>query len=77
MSIIYVTGDTHGQTDWEKLNMDQFPQQKSMTKVEQIQSIKYGVSQASVGGRRRFLHHVDREVDEKHIALYQNVDKIV
>ena len=36
MPSIYVTGDTHGQIDWEKLNMHQFPQQKSMTKEDII-----------------------------------------
>ena len=34
MPSIYVTGDTHGQIDWGKLNMDNFPQQKNMTKED-------------------------------------------
>ena len=31
---IYITGDTHGQIDWGKLNTDNFPQQKRMTKED-------------------------------------------
>ena len=31
---IYITGDTHGQIDWGKLNTENFPQQKRMTKED-------------------------------------------
>ena len=28
--MFYITGDTHGTTDWEKLNTSNFPEQKAM-----------------------------------------------
>ena len=29
--MFYITGDTHGMTDWEKLNTTNFPEQKYMS----------------------------------------------
>ena len=33
---IYITGDTHGQHDWSKLNTENFPAQKTMTKDDLV-----------------------------------------
>ena len=34
--MIYVTGDTHGMIDWEKLNTTEFPEQKSLTRDDYV-----------------------------------------
>ena len=34
--MIYVTGDTHGTIDWEKLNTTRFPEQKDLTKDDYL-----------------------------------------
>ena len=34
MPRIFVTGDTHGQLSWSKLNMDNFPEQKKLTRED-------------------------------------------
>ena len=34
--MIYITGDTHGTTDWEKINTLHFPEQKQMTKKDYL-----------------------------------------
>ena len=34
--MIYITGDTHGTIDWEKLNTTRFPEQKDLTKDDYL-----------------------------------------
>ena len=34
--MIYITGDTHGMIDWEKLNTTRFPEQKQLTKDDYL-----------------------------------------
>ena len=34
--MIYITGDTHGTTDWEKINTSRFPEQKELTKDDYL-----------------------------------------
>ena len=34
--MIYVTGDTHGMIDWEKINTREFPEQKSLTRDDYV-----------------------------------------
>ena len=34
--MIYITGDTHGMEDWEKINTTNFPMQKSLTKNDYL-----------------------------------------
>ena len=34
--MIYITGDTHGMEDWEKLNTKNFPEQKELTKDDYL-----------------------------------------
>ena len=29
--MIYITGDTHGMIDWEKINTTRFPEQRDLT----------------------------------------------
>jgi len=36
MSRIFITGDTHGMIDWEKLNTTRFPEQKNLTKDDYL-----------------------------------------
>jgi hypothetical protein len=35
-TMIYITGDTHGMIDWEKLNTTEFPEQKSLTRDDYV-----------------------------------------
>lgn len=34
--MIYITGDTHGTADWEKINTSNFPEQKELTKDDYL-----------------------------------------
>ena len=34
--MIYITGDTHGMIDWEKLNTTEFPDQKGLTREDYV-----------------------------------------
>ena len=34
--MIYITGDTHGMIDWEKINTTRFPEQKNLTKNDYL-----------------------------------------
>ena len=34
--MIYITGDTHGMIDWEKINTREFPEQKSLTRDDYV-----------------------------------------
>ena len=34
--MIYITGDTHGTIDWEKINTTRFPEQKNLTKDDYL-----------------------------------------
>ena len=34
--MIYITGDTHGMIDWEKINTTRFPEQKELTKDDYL-----------------------------------------
>jgi len=34
--MIYITGDTHGMEDWEKINTSRFPEQKELTKDDYL-----------------------------------------
>lgn len=34
--MIYITGDTHGFEDWEKINTDRFPEQKKLTREDYL-----------------------------------------
>lgn len=34
--MIYITGDTHGMEDWEKINTTRFPEQKELTKDDYL-----------------------------------------
>ena len=34
--MIYITGDTHGMIDWEKLNTTEFPEQKDLTRDDYV-----------------------------------------
>lgn len=34
--MIYITGDTHGMIDWEKLNTTEFPEQKSLSRDDYV-----------------------------------------
>ncbi len=34
--MIYITGDTHGMIDWEKLNTTEFPEQKDLTREDYV-----------------------------------------
>lgn len=36
MSRIFITGDTHGMIDWEKINTTRFPEQKNLTKNDYL-----------------------------------------
>ena len=36
MPSVYITGDTHGQIDWDKLNMRKFPRQRELTKEDVV-----------------------------------------
>ena len=36
MSRIFITGDTHGMIDWEKINTTRFPEQKNLTKDDYL-----------------------------------------
>lgn len=36
MTRLFVTGDTHGETDWHKLNTKKFPEQKVLTKDDYV-----------------------------------------
>ena len=33
---VYVTGDTHGDIDWSKLNTTHFPEQKDLTEDDLV-----------------------------------------
>lgn len=34
--MLYITGDTHGFEDWEKINTDRFPEQKKLTREDYL-----------------------------------------
>ncbi len=36
IDIFYITGDTHGMIDWEKINTTEFPEQKDLTRDDHV-----------------------------------------